>query len=386
MEIPGIRSGSLDPGVGRHLRQMESIRTGAGRMSGRELRDFASEQRRMVLDELRAFATAMVRHRQVREHLESELAHAWSDLLSLILPGLGEPIIDTVSARLSLADMEPGALAQLSQARQAELRAELAKLDRDPMLPEAARVCATLELQRASLDERLDRLGQVLDALEAEPQFFKLIAARYDTADYDGHFWQRRFYRHRRQARELVGRHGGSLGVRRFGQLYRRYVFEKAAYDRLSLARASLLARAADVAAVARRRHEIEAELGALPEWELAYARAQIRQQLSEGGAANGLRALLDDPTLGPAASSVVTLESRLRSLGALRVECLDEPLVEAERALTRVEEVLAEMRSATRQLDAVHLRDEVERSYGLPLARWRDLRRRHEDLAGQPS
>jgi hypothetical protein len=100
------------------------------------------------------------------------------------------------------------------------------------------------------------------------------VAARYDTADYEGRFWQRRYYHHRRQARELVSRHGARLGARRFGQLYRRYVVEKATYDHLSLARASLRAREAEVAALARRRHELQIELGSLPEWELAYARA----------------------------------------------------------------------------------------------------------------
>jgi hypothetical protein len=82
----------------------------------------------------------------------------------------------------------------------------------------------------------------------------------------------------------------------------------------------------------------------------------------------------------------VVGLESRLLGLAALRAECLEEPRLEAERALARVEAVLAELRSPARQLDAVHLRDEVERSYGLPLARWRELRGRHEAIVGKPS
>jgi hypothetical protein len=357
-------------------------------MSGRELRDFASEQRRIVLDELRAFAAALVRHRELRQSVEGQLAHAWGELLSLLLPGLDRPAMDRLPARFALTDVdiEPGTLARLSQARQEELRAELAKLDRDPSLPEAARVCASIDQQRAALDERLARLSELLDALEAEPLFFKLVAARYDTADYQGCFWQRRYYQHRRQARALVLRHGPALGARRFGQLYRRYVFEKAAYDRLSLARASMLVRASEVTALARRRHEIEAELQALPEWELAYARARIRQQLSEGGVASGMRPVLDDPALQPAASSVLSLEARLRTFATLQIECIDEPRLEAERALEHLEDLLAEFRSRARSLDDVHLRDEMERTHGLPLARWRDLRRRHEEIAGQPS
>jgi hypothetical protein len=387
METPGVASGGLDPVAALGGRQAGLTRAGtAPRMSGRELRDFAAEQRRMGLDELQTFADALTGHAGTRERLEQQLAQAWADLLQALVPGLDGPAMAEVCARLGLVEMDTGALARRSQARQAELAAELAALDRERAQPEAARVCAALELRRKALDERLGRLGQTLDALEAEPLFFKLIAARYDTSDYQGRFWQRRYYRHRRQAAELVARHGAALKVRRFQQLYKRYVFEKAAYDRLFLARASLLARASEVAALARRRHEIEAELSALPEWELAYARARIRQHLTEPAEPSRLRALREDPVLGPAASSVVALEDRLRSLGALRAECLDEPRAEAERAVARVEAVLAEFRSPARKLDAVHLREEMERTYGLPLSRWRDLRRRYDDLAGQLS
>ncbi len=387
MELPGTRDGGLDPTLGRGLRAGEGAGVaGTGRISGRELRDFASEQRRMAQDELRAFGDALVRHRQMRERLEADLAHAWTDLLGAILPSLEGAAVRRACARLGLPVFEPGALARLSQERQAELREALAALERDPALVEAARVCASMDVKRRNLEERLDRLGQLLDALEEEPLFFTLVAAGYDTADYEGRFWQRRFHRHRRQARDLVRRHGERMGARRFGQLYRRYVFEKAAYDHLSLARASLLAREADVAALARRRHELEVELGSLPEWELAYVRAQIRQQLSQPTVASGLRPLIDDPALGSTASSVVALDGRLRSLGGLRVECLEEPRTEAERALERLEDLLAELRSPARKLDALHLRDEIERTYGLPLARWRDLRRRHDEVAAQPS
>ena len=388
MEIPGVnRGGGLDPTMGRGLRQGEGAGIGGnGRMSGRELRDFASEQRRIALDELRAFGDALIRHRQVRERLEADLAHAWTDLLTVILPRLDGGAMGRAWARLRLRPFEAPALARLSQIRQRELREALAALDRDPVLIEAARVCAAMDTKRRNLEARLERLSQQLDLLEAEPLFFKLVAARYDTSDYEGRFWQGRYYLHRRQARELVARHGERLGVRRFRQLYRRYVYEKAAYDHLSLARGALQAREAEVAALARRRHELEDELGSLPEWELAYARAHIRQQLSQPTVAGGLRPLLDDATWGAAASSVLALDARLRGLTGLRVECLEQPRDEAERALTKVEELLAQMRSPARKLDAVHARDEVERSYGLPLVRWRDLRRRHDETAGQPS
>ena len=387
MEIPGISSGSLDPGAGRALRQIEGFRTGGiPRMSGRELRDFVAEQRRIALDELQAFAAALTRDRETRASVEAELAHAWGELLQLLLPSLDGALMEKAATRFGLAEMELGALGRRSQARQAELVAELAALDRRPRVVEAARACDDIDVRRRHLDERLERLGQTLDALEAEPLFFRLIAARYDTPDYQGRFWQGRFHRHKRQAAELVARHGATLGARRFWQLYKRYVFEKATYDRLALARGALLARLAEVAALARRRSEMETELSALPEWELAYARARIRAQITQGEEANGLGGFMEDPVLGPAASAVVTLEARLRSLATLRAECLDEPRVEAERALTKVEEVLGEFRTPARKLDAVHLREEMERAYALPLSRWRDLRHRYEDLAGQPS
>ncbi len=387
MEIEGAKNHGLEGGAGPIGRRAEPIRMGAaGRMSGRELRDFAAEQRRMGIDELAAFGAAQARHRDTRAHLEQELAAAWAELLQVSLPTLEGPAMERLATRLGLVEMEPGALARRSQARQAELVAALAEIDRDPLLIEAARVCAALDQKRKDLEERLDRLGQTLDALEAEPLFFKLIAARFDTSEYEGRFWQRRYHRHRRQARELLSRHGEALGVRRFRQLYRRYVFEKASFDRLFLARGSLQARAAEVAAVARRRHQIEMELGSLPEWELAYARAGIRQHLQPLAETEQLAFFIDDPAASPLAELVVALQGRLRRLAALRTECLDAPRAEVEGALARVDGVLAEMASPRRKLDAVHARDEMERSYGLPLARWRELRRRFDDQAGQPS
>jgi hypothetical protein len=87
MEIPGVNRGGLDPTMGRGLRAGEGAGIAAtGWISGRELRDFASEQRRIALDELRAFGDALVRHRQARERLEADLAHAWTDLLTSSCP------------------------------------------------------------------------------------------------------------------------------------------------------------------------------------------------------------------------------------------------------------------------------------------------------------
>jgi hypothetical protein len=383
-----MKDASLEPRPGVAGRLGEGgWRAPATRMSGRELRDYASEQRRMALDELQAFSAALGRHRESRDSLEAELANAWAELLALLLPSLDAPALAAVSARLGLTDLDPGVLVRRSEARQAELAAALAALDREPR-PAAAPTSAALQTERNRLEGRLERLGEALDALEAEPTFFKLVAARYDTPEYDGRLWQRRFHRHRAQAAALVARHGSALRVRRFGQLYSRYVFEKAAYDRLSLARASLLARAAEGEARTRRRQQIETELGSLPEWDLLYARALIRQQLSRTPEARALSLFVDDPDaqLAAAARTVMTLESRLLGLTALRAECLDEPRLEAERALARVDAVLAELRSPARKLDAVHLRDDIERSYGLPLARWRELRRRHEAAVGIPS
>jgi hypothetical protein len=386
MELPGTKDASLEPRSGVAGRLGEGgWRAPTARMSGRELRDYASEQRRIALDELQAFSAALGRHRESRQNLEAELAHAWSDLLALLLPSLEAPALASVSALLELADLEPDVLTRRSEARRTELTAALAALaanDRQP--PPAA--SAALEKERTRLEGRLERLGETLDALEAEPTFFTLVAARFDTPDYDGRLWQRRYHRHRAQAAALVARHGAGLRARRFGQLYSRYVFEKAAYDRLSLARASLLARTAEAEARASRRQQMESELQALPEWELLYARARIRQNLSQTPEGRALRPFLDDPQLGPAAHAVIGLETRLLGLAALRAECLDEPRLEAERALARVDSVLAEFRSPDRKLDAVHLRDDVERSYSLPLARWRELRGRHEAAVGKPS
>ena len=87
MEIQGAGPGALDPGLG-----VGRLGVGAsGRISGRELRDFANEQRRIALDELKTFAEAVARHRQRQGDLEADLALAWADLLELILPSLDAP-------------------------------------------------------------------------------------------------------------------------------------------------------------------------------------------------------------------------------------------------------------------------------------------------------
>ena len=384
MEMEGARHGGLEPGLGpAGHRGGGAGRAGAtGRMSGRELRDFASEQRRIALDELQTFAAVVIRHRHRQENLEADLAGAWADLLQLVLPSLDAATMKATFSRLGLTEIEPGALARRSQARQVELIEARAALDRDPTLADAAKIGADVDRELERLEERLEGLGKMLDALEAEPMFFKLIAARFDTPDYQGRFWQRRYQRHRRQAAFLVERHGPALDAGRFAQLYKRYVFEKAIYDRLSLARASLLARAADVAALARRRSEIDMELSSLPEWDLAYARAGIRQQLTEGSQEDRLRPLLEDPTFRCATERVVALQERRRRLAALRAECLDEPRREANQALARVDDVLAELRPLSPKLNAVFMRDEMEGIYGLPLSRWRDLRSRYDNVA----
>jgi hypothetical protein len=365
------------------------------RMSGRELRDFAAEQFRIAHDELAAFAAALSQHRAARAQIDRELERAWGELLRIVVPALEAPALPHTMARLGLPDLDLQGVARRSQARWAELAAALAELDRDPEVARAAEVGQGLEQRRLNLDRLLRPLGQALIRLESDPGFFELVKVGYGSPEHRAHLWQRRRYRRWRQALRIVGRHGERFGLdltlgnrlglgaaASFVRLYRRYLHENAAHQRLLQARTAVLARAAELAALARRRAEVEAELASLPEWALAFIRTRVHQQLGEMTEADRLARFAGDAAASVALQRLATLESYRRRLESAHAEHLDRPVAEAERALARLDGMLAELRPPSPRLAALHLRDEVERSYGLPLSRWREQRRHYHDRA----
>jgi hypothetical protein len=353
-------------------------------MSGRQLRDFASQQRRIANDELDTFAAALRKHRTARERIHVDLERTWRGLLESLVPGLGGPALPAEVPLLRLLDSHVSDAIRRSETRRADLAEALAELDRDPVVRDAIAIGNGLERRCRSLDDLLGALREVLAGLEAEPHFFDLIEAKYDSFEYQHHFWQGIYYRHRRQARRLVKRHGNRLSVKRFAGLYNRYLAEKEAARRLWLARQAVVRRAAEVEALASRRQDIAAELEAVPEWTLNFARSRIRQHLVEMPEPERLELLAGHPARLLAARRLTTLEARARNLDAIRLEYLEEPRAEAERALAKLDRVLAEFRGPSRKLDVVHLTSDVEREYGLPLAHWRELRQRHEERTRQ--
>jgi hypothetical protein len=397
MECDGGRGVDGGGAMGGRLGGESARVTGPARMSGRELRDYASEQQRIASDELNAFATAMAQHHAARGQLEARLEQAWAELLPLVVPGLDAPTLPQALAHLGLPEMDLAGLARRSQARRAELGAALAELERDPEVARAAEVGRAFEQRRRNLDALLGTLADTLVALEAEPDFHELVAARYGTRDYAPRWWHPRRQRHRRQARRILRRHAerlaacSSFGRRigrgtagRFAQLYTRYLHGKSAQLRLQQARTAVVNRAAELSALGRRRQELQRELTAVPEWALAITRSRVRQALTEMPEVDRLLLLAAYPGATPLAQRLGALEAHRRHLQAARVQHLERPVAEAERALAALEGLLAEFRGPGRKLDALHLRDEVERRYGLPLAHWREMRRRHEEQTVQ--
>ena len=385
MEIEGEGSRSVERvvvgPVGR--RGGESIRgLTTSRMSGRELRDFAAQQHRIGLDELDAFTSALAKHRATRARLEVELEEAWSQLMELILPSLDGAALAEMAFRLGLSDMDPAGVARRSQVRIGELTAARAELDRDADVARSAEVVQTLQRRRKNLDELLSQLDETLDPLEAEPHFGPLLEARYGCFDYKHHFWQRRYHQHRRQAWRIVKRHGRRLSAECFTELHKHYLHEKAARLRLWQARLAVLSRITELETLARQRQVIEDELASMPSWALTQARARVRQQLEEVGETERMRLLSGVPAGPSAVSRLALMEAEAQRLDALRFEYLERPRAEVERALVKLEGVLAELRPPSRKLDLLHFRDEAEATYGLPLLLWRDHRRRYDDQA----
>jgi hypothetical protein len=344
------------------------------------VRDFATQQVRIAHDQVDAFDAALAQHRVIREQLELELEQSWNELLEILLPTLEEASLVQDALGLSLPDMDHPALLRQSEARRTALTAALVELEQDPAVRLAEDLCATMEDRRKSIDALLAPIVDAITRLEAEPHFYPLLDVSYDSSEYPFRFWHRAAYRHWRQARRLVSRHGERLGgARRFGALYKRYLHEKEAVRRLSLAREQVVARGEDLAAMAQRRREIEVELGSLPSWALTFARGRLREELAELDEEERAQLFAGHPTRLAAVRALATREARLRQLEQARSEYLDRPRAEVERALVKLLGLLSDLLGPSRKLDVLHGRDEMERDYGLPLARWRELRGKHE-------
>ena len=119
-----------------------------------------------------------------------------------------------------------------------------------------------------------------------------------------------------------------------------------------------------------------------MPEWALAFLPRRVREHLTPLAQPDRLDRLPGDPAVLATSHRVATLEDDRRRLETLAGECLDRPITESEHALARLEAVLADLRPYGERLAALHLRDEAERRYGLPLPRWRELRRRYHEQA----
>ena len=207
-------------------------------------------------DEHGAFAAALTQHQAVLAQLEAELERAWAELLQVLVPALEGPGGRPGPAP-GLPELDGAGWPGAARSAARSWRPRWPRWIAIPTWP-ARPTCATTSSGGGATSTSCSTSStRQSTALEAEPDFFPLVEAAFDTADYRPRLWHRAYHRHRRQARRIVRRHGDRLGVDRFGRLYHLYLREKSVQQELLQARAAVVARAGELAGRARRRREI---------------------------------------------------------------------------------------------------------------------------------
>jgi len=342
---------------------------------------FVESQHQVVNGELQRLRKKEREHAATTATCTQARDATWVMLASILVPSAEAPLLDAVARRLHLPTLASAPAQELFIKRKAYLEQVLAGVDADPRWSRHEALLNACDIHTTEATESLRPLQTSLAQFGNDAAFMELLAVGYGTDGYGTKWWRSSYYRHWKNADEVMERWSATMNAPTFARLRELYEQQRDAAATLQASVRELTQEKQTLQSLVARRNETVQALAALPVWWLETLRVLVIEHLRSLSDADRFALLAGTDATSEAAvlaaKKVSALEAKVRYLEQAREHWIDGPLAELQRTAAKLAKGEAKFRRKNAR--ASFQSDEIRAKYGVHTGKWNDRWHRYD-------